>query len=82
MPTIYTADKNMYFQMLHPVREKDALKNNNVEPAFPEGSIGFLNAISAIGTKFQAAKAMGPQSQLNYANGEQISGTLWFDFIH
>lgn len=80
--TVYTTDKNMYFQMLRPGREKDALKNNNVEPAFPEGSIGFLNAISAIGTKFQAAKAMGPQSQLNHANGEQISGTLWFDFIH
>ncbi|WP_299290311.1 glycoside hydrolase family 2 TIM barrel-domain containing protein [uncultured Mucilaginibacter sp.] len=80
--TVYTTDKNMYFQMLHPAREMDAPKNNNVEPAFPEGSIGFLNAISAIGTKFQAAKAMGPQSQINHANGEQISGTLWFDFSH
>lgn len=80
--TVYTADKNMYLQMLHPAREKDALSNNNVEPAFPEGSIGFLNAISPIGTKFQAAKVMGPQSQTNHINGEPVNGTLWFDFTH
>ena len=78
--TVYTEDKNLFFQMLHPEREKDALKNNNVEPAFPEGSIGFLNAVSAIGTKFQSAAQMGPQSQKVKANGEPISGTLWFDF--
>ena len=78
--TVYTTDKNMYFQMLHPGREKDAPKNNNVEPAFPEGSIGFLNAISAIGTKFQAAKAMGPQSQTNLPLDAPVKRTLWFDF--
>ena len=80
--TVYTADKNMFLQMLHPDREKDALANNNVEPPFPEGSIGFLNAISPIGTKFQAAKVMGPQSQKSNNNGEKISGTLWFDFTN
>lgn len=79
--TVYTPDKNMYLQMLRPAREKDALKNNNVEPAFPEGSIGFLNAVSPIGNKFQSAGQMGPQSQKSHHNGEQISGTLWFDFI-
>jgi hypothetical protein len=80
--TVYAADKNTYLQMLHPAREKDALENNNVEPAFPEGNIGFLNAISPIGTKFQSAEVMGPQSQKNQANGKQITGTLWFDFIN
>ncbi|SEO23196.1 glycoside hydrolase family 2 TIM barrel-domain containing protein [Mucilaginibacter sp. OK283] len=80
--TVYAADKNTYLQMLHPAREKDALSNNNVEPAFPEGSIGFLNAIAPIGTKFQPAKVMGPQSQTNHASGDKISGILWFDFIH
>ncbi|HMI05499.1 MAG TPA: glycoside hydrolase family 2 TIM barrel-domain containing protein [Pedobacter sp.] len=78
--TVYTPDKNMYLQMLRPAREKDALKNNNVEPAFPEGSIGFLNSISPIGTKFQGASQMGPQSQKGHHNGGQINGTLWFDF--
>ena len=79
--TVYTTDKNMYLQMLHPAREKDALENNNVEPAFPAGSIGFLNAISPIGTKFHAANMMGPQGQKNHVSGE-FSGTLWFDFGH
>jgi hypothetical protein len=80
--TVYTTDKNMFFQMLCPAREKDALKNNNVEPAFPKGSIGFLQGISAIGTKFQAAEVLGPQSQKNHTEGEIISGTLWFDFTN
>jgi hypothetical protein len=78
--TIYTGDKNTYFQILKPAREKDALSNNNVEPAFPDGTIGFMNNISAIGTKFQSAKQMGPQSQKAHLNGEKITGTLWFDF--
>ncbi|AYL94943.1 glycoside hydrolase family 2 protein [Mucilaginibacter celer] len=80
--TVYNTDKNVYLQMLRPGREQAALDNNNVEPAFPEGSIGFLNAISPIGTKFQAAKVMGPQSQTNHADGEPVNGTLWFDFGH
>lgn len=80
--TVYTSDRNMYLQMLHPGREKAALDNNNVEPAFPEGSIGFMNTISPIGTKFQAAKLMGPQSQPNHADHQPVSGTLWFDFVH
>jgi hypothetical protein len=78
--TVYTADKNLFLQMLHPDREKAALKNNNVEPPFPVGSIGFLNSISPIGTKFQGADLMGPQSEKNHNNGEQVRGTLWFDF--
>lgn len=80
--TVYAPQKDMYLQMLHPAREKAALDNNNVEPPFPAGSIGFLHAISPIGTKFQAAKLMGPQSQPNHLNNEPASGTLWFDFIH
>jgi hypothetical protein len=78
--TVYTTDKNLYVQMLHPAREKDALKNNNVEPPFPAGDISFLNAISAIGTKFQPAKVMGPQSQKFHSDGKVVSGVLWFDF--
>jgi hypothetical protein len=78
--TVYTGDKNTFFQMLKPAREKDAFSNNYVQPAFPEGSIGFMNHISAIGNKFQSAKQMGPQSQKTHLTGEKINGTLWFDF--
>jgi len=78
--TVYINNKDTYLQMLHPAREKDALPNNNVEPPFPEGSIGFLDAISAIGTKFHAAKTMGPQGEKNSQPAAPIKGTLWFDF--
>jgi len=78
---VYTDNKDLYLQMLHPALEQAALSNHNVEPAFPSGSIGFLNGISPIGTKFQPASVMGPQGQKNHNSGEPISGTLWFDFI-
>jgi len=80
--TVYTAEKSMYLQMLRTVREQAALANNNVELAFPQGSIGFLNATSPIGTKFQPADVIGPQSQKKSARGEAIQGILWFDFFH
>ena len=78
--TVYTSTKNLYFQMLHPDREQDAPKNNNVDPPFPAGSIGFLNVISPMGNKFNPAKAMGPQGQKNLEMTEPAKGTLWFDF--
>jgi beta-galactosidase/beta-glucuronidase len=78
--TVYTDNKDMYLQLFRPAREAAALKDNNVEPPFPDGNIGFLNGISAIGTKFQPAKVMGPQSQKNKLSGQPISGTLWFEF--
>ena len=80
--TVYCDNPDMFLQMLHPAREQAALSNNNVEPAFPTGDISFLSAISPIGTKFQAASKMGPQSQTNHADGQPLSGTLWFDFGH
>ena len=78
--TVYTDKPDMFLQMLHPAREQGALDNNNVEPAFPAGDISFLSAISPIGTKFQAASKMGPQSQKTSTDGQPRSGTLWFDF--
>ncbi|GAC1438720.1 MAG: glycoside hydrolase family 2 [Sediminibacterium sp.] len=77
---VYTAAENMFFQMLKAGKPAGA-GNNNTSPAFPEGNIGFLNAISPIGTKFQAAVKMGPQSQKNtLPDGTTVKGSLWFDF--
>jgi hypothetical protein len=78
--TVYTDVKNLYLQMLHPQRAKDSPDNNNVEPPFPAGNIGFLNGIPPIGDKFHAANQLGPQSQKNEPEGAPVSGTLWFDF--
>jgi len=78
--TVYTSNDNLFLQMLQPAKPVGA-SNNNTSPPFPDGNIGFMHAISAIGTKFQPAEVMGPQSQkntqLNYA---PLSGVLWFDF--
>ncbi len=74
--TIYMADGSRYLQMLRPAREKAALANNNVEPAFPAGDIGILDGISAIGTKFQAADVMGPQSQQYKLDGRTVKGRI------
>ncbi|WP_457268645.1 glycoside hydrolase family 2 TIM barrel-domain containing protein [Pedobacter sp. UYEF25] len=78
--TIFTDDKNMFLQIFKPAREKAALKNNNVEPAFPKGDIGFLQGISPIGTKFKSPDKIGPQGQKNKNEGKPVNATLWFQF--
>ncbi|MGY3211509.1 glycoside hydrolase family 2 TIM barrel-domain containing protein [Mucilaginibacter sp. HD30] len=78
--TVYTGDEHIYLQMLKPAKPVSA-PNDNTSPAFPEGNIGFMTAIPAIGTKFNPATDMGPQSQRNVQlNTTPVSGTLWFDF--
>ncbi len=78
--TVYTDHPDVFLQMLKPQKPKGA-QNENTSPPFPEGNIGFMNAISAIGTKFQAAELLGPQSQKNMQmNYTPISGCLYFDF--
>jgi hypothetical protein len=70
----------IFLQLLKPARPLHA-SNNNTSPAFPGGNIGLMNAIPPIGTKFQSADKLGPQSQqnmqLNYA---PFSGSLLLDF--
>ncbi|MCW3091621.1 MAG: glycoside hydrolase family 2 [Ferruginibacter sp.] len=78
--TVYTSHQDIFLEMLQPEKPKGA-KNENTSPPFPAGNIGFMHAISAIGTKFQAAALMGPQSQKNMQmNYVPIVGMLYFDF--
>lgn len=78
--TVYTNQPDIYLQMLKPERPK-ASPNNNTDPPFPVGSIGFMHGISPIGTKFNRADVMGPQSQRNFRQGNvPLSGALYFDF--
>ncbi len=78
--TVYADNEGIFLQMLKPAKPVGA-GNDNTSPPFPEGNLGFLNAISAIGTKFQEAEQMGPESQKNMMmNYTPISNTLWFDF--
>jgi len=78
--TVYTNQKGMYLQMLKPTKAAGS-GNDNTDPPFPEGNLGFLNTISPIGTKFQPANKLGPQSQKNVSlNYTPVSGSLRFDF--
>jgi hypothetical protein len=48
-------------------------------PPFPAGDISFLDAIPAIGTKFDPASNLGPESQQNIAAGS-YRRTVHFHF--
>ncbi|MDB5250175.1 MAG: glycoside hydrolase family 2 [Segetibacter sp.] len=77
---VYSESNNIFLQMLKPEKPQGAT-NENTSPPFAEGSIGFMHGISAIGTKFQPAEVMGPESQKNrQLNYEPIKGALRFDF--
>jgi hypothetical protein len=77
--TVYTADRSVFFQMLHP--DHSPYEHKSLIPPFPDGDLGFLNSIPPIGTRFQDPSLLGPQSQKNIQlNYGVIEGTLWFDF--
>ncbi|MFP5040895.1 glycoside hydrolase family 2 TIM barrel-domain containing protein [Parasediminibacterium sp. JCM 36343] len=77
--TVYAKTNGIYLQLLKPQKPL-AAPNNNINPPFPGNTIGFFDAISPIGTKFQDPKLMGPQSQKNEAMKQPFTGTLLFDF--
>lgn len=78
--TVYTENDHIFLQMLTP-KAPGGASNSNTSPAFPGETIGFMNSIPPIGTKFKPAADMGPQSQRNMMlNYTPVSGTLWFDF--
>ena len=77
--TVYTSNENTYFQMLEQAKQV-GIKNLNTLPPSPGNTIGFFNAIPPIGTKFNEAKVMGPQSQRNLGTGKPVTGVLFFNF--
>ncbi|MBO9729806.1 MAG: glycoside hydrolase family 2 [Chitinophaga sp.] len=77
--TFYNGNAGTFLQVFRPQAPQGAA-NNNTNPAFPEGDIGFMSAIAPIGTKFQDAAQMGPESQRNtMLNYTPVKGTLWID---
>jgi hypothetical protein len=63
--TVVTPSSNLYFRLFTPPNTDIA----NVNPAYPSGTISFLDGITPIGDKFEAASATGPSGQLNMATG-------------
>lgn len=78
--TVYTDKEGLFLQLFHPGIPKTTFIPH-VNPPFPQGGLGFLNAIAPIGTKFTPANVMGPAGQLNNPSKEMITGNLWFDFL-
>ncbi len=77
---IYNENEGMFLQLGHPQKPAGAY-NVNTSPLFPESNIGIMSAIAPIGTKFQSADKLGPQSQPNMQlNYTPVSGTLLLDF--
>ena len=81
--TILCGSEDVFLRMLTPEPPKGAGNSNN-SPFFPSGDISFLHGISAIGTKFKKAEALGPMSQKNifYTQGRKFVKELdlWLDF--
>lgn len=78
--TVQVEGEPLFLQMLQP-RKPKAAANDNTSPAFPTATLGFLNSISPIGTKFQTANQLGPQSQKNtMLNSTPVQGKLKFSF--
>lgn len=77
---VQNLEPGVFLQMLKPQRPQYA-GNENTQPPFPKGDIGFLNAISPIGDKFKTAIQLGPQGGKNQQlNNAPIRGTLLFSF--
>ncbi len=59
-------DEAMFLRFLTPSVVQDGGK---AIPAYPPGNISFLNAISAVGSKFSKAEETGPEGGLNRPSG-------------
>jgi hypothetical protein len=79
---VYCGTENVYLRLYTPDQPEADPRHTRVE--FPMGDISFLNGINAIGTKFKAPEALGPQSALNLYQRHQtdrnINLNLLFDF--
>lgn len=76
--TILAQTPGLFLHLLTPEWPPDGLARTATAP-FPDGSISLLHGIPAMGTKFDAAEKLGPQSQLNQAHGT-YQGIVWFRF--
>ena len=77
---VYTADHAIFLQILKSVRP-EAAKNENTTASFSENNVGFLNTLAPIGTTFQPAAVVSPQSRKNQTLGyTPVTRNRWFDF--
>ncbi len=67
---VYTASEDIFLHLFTPTMQRQYdPKRNFTCPPYPKGNISFMDAIPAVGTKFQPAENFGPQSQLHRFKG-------------
>ncbi len=79
---VYTKSNDIFLRLLTPEQSDDG---RTTTMKFPSGNISFLHAINAIGTKFKATSALGPQSSANFFSpnhfhGKKLRMHIIFDF--
>ncbi|MEV3972249.1 glycoside hydrolase family 2 TIM barrel-domain containing protein [Streptomyces sp. NPDC050698] len=74
--TVVCEDENLYLRLFTPRFGPDP---RHTAPPFPKGDLSFLDAIPAIGTKFDAPAALGPSGAPTTATGD-YGRTLYFSF--
>jgi hypothetical protein len=74
--TVVSEDENLYLRLFTPRFGPDP---RHTAPPFPKGDLSFLDAIPAIGTKFDPPAALGPSGAPTTATGD-YGRTLYFSF--
>jgi hypothetical protein len=74
--TVVSAQEDVFLRLFTPKVGPDPV---NATTPFPGGGLSFLDGIPAIGNKFHAASACGPESQQYVAKGD-YARTLYFRF--
>ena len=82
---VYCGEEDVTLHLFTPaIQQQYDPKRNHTIVLYPKGSISFMNAIPAIGTKFGKAEDYGPQSQPHRAKGNgpenNVYGKLYFRF--
>ena len=82
---VYCASEDVFLHLFTPSIQKqyDPSKNHTFPP-YPSGNISFMDAIPAVGTKFEEAASFGPQSQLHrffgFSDTPNMINRLYFKF--
>lgn len=82
---IYCASEDVFLHLFTPtIQQQYDPKINYTHPPYPSGNISFLDAIPAVGTKFESAENYGPQSQRHryksYSGATNLKNRLYFKF--
>jgi hypothetical protein len=79
---IVAASEDLFLHLFTPDQPKG---QNYTQGIFPNGQISILNVISAVGTRFQKAVDLGPQSQPNNLSPEKyaspLTGKFYLKFV-